>query len=100
MKQKEIFLLALAVLFVAACSDSRPADSDSGIIPCMTEKDCPAGMYCNDGICDFYKDGSSGCRSDADCPSGKKCEVLSGRCVDVADGGEEERFANAARVRK
>ena len=96
MKKSFTMWLIGFVISVVGCSSSRPANPDSGIIPCMTEKNCPAGMYCNDGICDFYKDGSSGCRSDADCPPGKRCEVLTGRCVEVADGGEEPADVDGA----
>jgi len=70
--------VALSLIFpVGACSRLAPdlfADSDSNAYQlCENPAQCPAGSYCQAGVCD------ADCHSDADCAVGQACGAR-GQC--------------------
>ena len=80
-------LMLITSLSALACSNSSKP-TDSGVIPCTTAVDCPAGQACIDGVCQQGNDGGNTCVFDGDCALGEVCD--GGVCrPDDADGGTD-----------
>ncbi len=83
MKTYRILPLFLLAALASGCSESTSI-TDSGIITCTSDNDCPLGQFCDDGLCASFPDGGNRCRIDQDCPAGQSCQ--GGRCVGGPDG--------------
>lgn len=75
-------LIFMSLIALPGCDDgtSDPdlgGDRDASPQSCRLNSDCPPGLFCDDGVCDFE------CRARRDCAAGEICE--SGQCVGLVD---------------
>ncbi len=61
MRSKTTALFSLTFLSIACLAffscGGQTTSNDSGVIVCQTSDDCPAGLFCNDGVCAHIEDG-------------------------------------------
>jgi hypothetical protein len=83
-----VWFLAGLVAGAAGCADSSPA-GDSGVIPCLDDRDCPRPLTCQDGVCALpWEEPADGGDGEAD--AGLDGDAPDGDAPDGDVGGEEE----------
>jgi hypothetical protein len=83
MRVWKLFVCLALVGGFSACSSST-TPPDGSVITCVEDEQCPAGLFCDQGIC---RPLSPPCDDDGRCPAGQVC--VDGRCLpEGTDGGD------------